>query len=106
MEDQERKGFLGGRGEQNPCVVPPPGSDHTKVKVVQSHRIRCLGTCQTPHALVRKSVTVRHLVRLPSKDKEGKGESLAWSSKQAWSPGPVPVVTLKNVTTLPLSSSL
>lgn len=54
------EGFWGGgeRGEQNLCTMPPPESDHIEVKVVQSHRVRCLGTCQTPHALVRKSVTV------------------------------------------------
>lgn len=79
MEDQEGKWCLGGGGlgaRQSPCTVPPPGSDHTKVKVVQSHRVRCLGTLQTSHALVRKLATVWHLVWLPSKDKEGKGESL------------------------------
>lgn len=57
MEDQERK-FWRERKKQSPCTVPP-ASDHTKkVKVVQSHTVRCLGTCQTPDALVRKFVTV------------------------------------------------
>ena len=55
-----------------------------KVQVAQSHRVTCLSICQTPDALVRKLVTLRHqgFMRLPFKDKKGKGES---PGMEAWS---------------------
>ena len=47
-------------------------------------RVTCLGICQTPGALVRKLATLRHqgLMKLPFKDKKGKGES---PGMEAWS---------------------
>lgn len=74
MEDQERMFSWGRKSRAHVQYL----QGHTeKVKVAQSHRARCLGTCQTPDASDRKLATVCHLglVRLPSKDSEGKGAS-------------------------------
>jgi len=80
-------------------VEPMDGtfSLHTKkVQVAQSHRVTCLGICQTPDALVRKLVTLDHqgFMRMPFKDKKEKGRVLAWRH------GLILAVTLKNVATV------
>lgn len=74
MEDQERHFFREwGSKAHVQCLLQGLTVQRSRwFKVI----VRCLSTCQILHALVRKLVTVWHLVWLPSQDKEGKGESL------------------------------
>lgn len=57
MKDQKTKIWWWG-AEQILHVVLSGSEPTYKGKVVQSHRVRCLGPCHIPDDLVRKLVTV------------------------------------------------